>query len=66
MKNIVDDAIRVALEWRTYGSHSLTLERAECVRFVLDEYVRLDAENKALKDVLAKAASYGLQQSPNA
>ena len=65
MENIIDDAIKTALEWRTFGEHSLTIERAKCVRFVLDEYVRLAAENAALKDVLVRAASYGINKQPS-
>jgi hypothetical protein len=60
MSRVVEWHVNNAIAWRNEQNYSLTKERCESMNVLIDEYLKLKAENDALRAVLTKAASIGL------
>jgi len=60
MSKIVELHVHNAIAWRDEVKFGVTKEQRESLFVLIDEYLRIKAENGALRDVLTKAASIGL------
>jgi hypothetical protein len=60
MDKIVESHVAEAIAWQHEKKFGVTKEQRDSLFMLIDEYQRIKAENGALRDVLAKAASIGL------
>lgn len=60
MSKIVELHVQNAIAWQHEIKFGVTKEQRESLFVLIDEYLRIKAENGALRDVLTKAAAIGL------